>query len=65
MNTFRFGYVTKKGISAMLGVVARADAHVAVTIEGREDAELPEQTLCAVRLQGLDIPKLAKDGDAL
>ena len=56
---------TKKGINAMLGVVSRADLHAALTIEGRDDAELPEQTLLATRVQGLDLARLAMDADDL
>ena len=65
MNTFRFGLLTRKGISAMLDKVAKADLHAAITIEGRDDSELPEQTLAATRVRGLDIAKLAKEADYL
>lgn len=58
------GIVTKKGISTVLGTIGKkAETHVAFTIEGRDDSELPEQTLCAVRVNGLDLVKLAKDAD--
>ena len=59
------GLMTRKGISAMLEKVAKADLHAAITIEGRDDSELPEQTLAAARIRGLDMAKLAKDGDYL
>ena len=45
----------------MLSVVAKADIHAAITIEGREDAELPEQTLACVRIQGLDLLAVAQE----
>ena len=63
INTFRFGIVTRKGIAHMIGVLKKADFHAAITIEGRADEELPEQTLAAARIQGLDLPKIAKEVD--
>ena len=35
--------------------------HAALTIEGREDADLPEQSLVALRIRGLDLAALAKE----
>ena len=49
----------------MLEKVARADLHAAITIEGRDDSELPEQTLAAARIRGLDLAKLATPADHL
>ena len=43
----------------------KAKIHLAFTVEGRDDSELPEQTLCAVRCEGLDLFTLAKDADAM
>ena len=34
-----------------------------MTIEGRSDEELPEQTLCATRIRGVDIVNLAASHD--
>ena len=62
-NTFRFGFLTKKGIHYLTPRFVEYDFHAALTVEGRADAELPEQTLLACRLRGLDLVKLAKDGD--
>ena len=45
MNTFRFGFVTKKGAHQLLPRMAEMEFHFAVTLEGRDDAELPEQVL--------------------
>ena len=42
---------------------AEYDFHAALTIEGREDAELPERTLLAARIRGLDLRKLASEVD--
>ena len=39
------------------------DFHAAVTIEGRDDSELPEQELCAARIRGLDLPNLASTAE--
>lgn len=47
----------------MLEKVAKADLHAALTLEGREDSEMPEQTLAAARIQGLDLTRLARDSD--
>ena len=61
----KVGLMTRKGISAMLEKLAKADLHAAITIEGRDDHELPEQTLAAARIRGLDFGKLAVDADDL
>ena len=61
LNTFRFGYTTKKAVSMMFHRIKDLDFHAAVTLEGRSDDELSEQALLAVRLKGLDLPKLASE----
>ena len=63
INTFRFGIVTRKGIAHMIGVLKKADFHAAITIEGRADEELPEQTLLSTRIRGLDLSKMASEVD--
>jgi len=63
MNTFRFAYMTKKGVNSLINRIPEFDLHTAITLEGREDRELPEQTLLAVRLKGLDLVKMAFDID--
>ena len=42
---------------------AEFDFHAALTLEGREDEELPERTLLATRIRGLDLKKLASEVD--
>ena len=59
MNTMRFAYLTKKGVNSLMSRIPDFQLHAAVTIEGREDDELPEQVLAAVRINGLDLLKLA------
>jgi len=59
MNTFFFAYITKKGISSILPRVKDLKLHCAVTIEGRDNDELPEQALAAGRIPGLDLQRLA------
>jgi len=59
MNTMRFAYLTKKGVHSLLGRIPDFQLHAAITIEGREDEELPEQVVAAVRITGLDLLKLA------
>ena len=61
MNTIRFAYVTKKGISSLLPRLGEMDFHFAVTVEGRDDAELPEQIIAAARCQNLDFAASAID----
>lgn len=61
INTFRFAYLTKKGMNSMLPKLADLKLHAGVTIEGRENDELPEQVIGAARLNPLDIVKLAQD----
>ena len=63
MNTFRFAYLTKKGVQGLLGRIGDFDLHAAITLEGRVDEELPEQVLAAVRIQGLDLLRLAYEGE--
>jgi len=63
MNTFRFGFLTKKGMNYLLPRFAEFDFHAAMTVEGRDDSELPEQTLCATRIRGVDITKIAVSHD--
>ena len=48
MNTFRFAYMTKKGVNSLINRIPEFDLHTAITLEGREDGELPEQTLLCV-----------------
>jgi len=59
INTFRFAYLTKKGMHMYLPSLHKLHMHVALTIEGRDNAELPEQALLACRLNGLDFAKMA------
>lgn len=59
----RSGLITKKGLHYLLPRLGEFELHGAVTIEGRDDAELPEQALLAVRLRGLDFAKLAVEAD--
>ena len=54
MNTFRFAYVTKKGVQHLLPRLGEFHFHAAVTLEGRENDELPEQVIGAVRIESLD-----------
>jgi hypothetical protein len=63
MNTYRFAYITKKGINGLLGRLQNFEFHAAVTIEGRENDELPEQVILACRIHGLELEKLAKEVD--
>ncbi|KAL1530538.1 hypothetical protein AB1Y20_001439 [Prymnesium parvum] len=66
MNTFRFAYVTKRGISSLLPRLNEMEIHFAVLVEGRdEDDSLPEQILAAGQLKNLDLVKSAVDPQGL
>ena len=58
VNTMRFAYLTKKGINYVLNRVKDMEIHAAFTLEGRENDELPEQTLLAAHPR----PRPAGDG---
>lgn len=55
MNTHRFGMLTRKGVHSILPRVPEMQLHVAVTIEGRDDDEMPEQITACARLSSLDL----------
>jgi hypothetical protein len=59
MNTFRFGFLTKKGVHYLRERYQDFHLHVALTLEGRPDEELPEQVLLACRIRGLALRTLA------
>jgi len=61
VNTFRFAYLTKKGVQHVLPRIHELKLHCAVTIEGRENDELPEQALAACRLSGFNLIKRAAE----
>ena len=54
MNTFRFGYVTKKGSHQLMPRLGEMEFHFAVTVEGRDASELPERVLAAAQCTKLD-----------
>ena len=57
------GFLTKKGIHYLHPRFKEFDFHAAMTIEGRPDEELPEQTLLSTRIRGLDLSKMASEVD--
>ncbi len=59
MNTFRFAFITRKGMNYFIPKLPELRIHAAVTIEGRDNDELPEQCLAAGRIFPLDLQKLA------
>ena len=61
MNTFRFAFITRKGVNFLMPTIPKMDLHVALTLEGRGNEELPEQTLMACRIKGLDLKGMASD----
>jgi len=62
MNLYRFGFLTRKGMHHLLPQLGAFELHCAVTIEGREDDELDERSLLALKVSALDLVKLAKEG---
>ena len=65
INTFRFAFLTKKGIHYILNRVKDMDLHAAFTLEGRDNDELPEQTVLTARLKGIDLARLAQPTEDL
>ena len=63
MNTFRFGKMTRMGVHQLMPRIKDFHFHCALTVEGREESELPERTLCAVRLTGLNLEEIASTAE--
>ena len=61
VNTFRFAYITKLGMSKFIPTLHKLRLHIGVVIEGRDNAELPEQALVACHIHGLDLKDMAKE----
>lgn len=59
MNTFRFAYVTKKGVQSLMNRIPEFALHAGLTLEGRCDEELPERSICCVRVKGLDMVNMS------
>ncbi len=55
INTFRFAFLTKKGMSMSLPRTGEMVLHAGITIEGREDDELPEQMIAVCMVKHLDL----------
>ena len=55
VNAFRFAYLTKKGISMALPRSSEMVLQAGVTIEGRDDDELPEQMIAVAYVKHLDL----------
>ena len=61
VNLFRYAYVTKKALQHVLPRIGEMDLHAAVTLEGRDDDELPEQVLLTARICRFDLLERAKE----
>jgi hypothetical protein len=59
INTSRFAYITKIGMAKFIPSLQKLRLHIGVVIEGRDNAELPEQALVACRVHGLDLKEMA------
>ena len=55
INAFRFAFLTKKGVSMALPRSNEMVLQAGVTIEGREDDELPEQMIAVAYVKHLDL----------
>ena len=55
INTFRFAFLTKKGIKMALPRTAEMVLQAGLTIEGRDDEELPEQMIAVAYVKHLDL----------
>ncbi len=51
----RYAYVTKKALQHVLPRIGEMDLHAGVTLEGRDDDELPEQVLFTARIRRFDL----------
>tara|TARA_B110001452_G_scaffold59625_1_gene46423 strand:- start:375 stop:3281 length:2907 start_codon:yes stop_codon:yes gene_type:complete len=62
MNAFRFSYITKKGVKfALSRGTADMEIMSGITIEGREDDELPEQMIGVAHFKGIDFLNQASE----
>jgi len=61
INTARFAYITKIGMAKFIPSLHKLRLHIGVVIEGRDNSELPEQTLVACRIHGLDLREMATE----
>lgn len=61
INTFRFAFLTKKGVNMSLPRSNEMVLQAGVTIEGREDDELPEQMIAVAYVKHLDLTQGSTD----
>jgi hypothetical protein len=55
------GYLAKKALNYVVPRIGDFHFHSALTLEGRDDEELPEQTLLAARIVGADLEKYGSE----
>ena len=58
VNTFRFSWPTKRGMQAVFPRLPGARLHLAMTIQGNANEELPEQTFWAARIHKIEVGSL-------
>lgn len=63
MNTFRFGKVTRMGVHQLMPRFKDFDFHAALTLEGRDNDEMPERTLLSCKIKGLNLLEIASTAD--
>ena len=61
INSFRFAFLTKKGMRMALPRSAEMVLQAGITIEGRDDEELPEQMIAVAYIKNLDLMSGSSD----
>ena len=63
LNTFRFAKMTRMGVHQLMPRIKDFDLHVAITLEGRDNEELPERALLACRIRGLNMSEIGSEAE--
>ena len=61
VNQFRFAFLTKRGVKMALPRTGEMEIMSGITIEGRDDDELPEQLIAVAHFRGIDMAAMASE----